>query len=257
MIKSPDDNLEINHWLKSLKRADDLLGHRTPMERERLLRRSQLIIDNVGTKVDHRRKKTLELGCGTGAYTEIFAKEKWHLTATDLVPELAEATKKRAAKNKGSRSLKIAVADAKKLRFADKSFDTVIGNSVLHHIIPVEQGLKEIFRVLKPGGKIAFTEPNMLNPHIFLQKNIPFLKELSGDSPTETAFVRWKLARQLRERGFVNVKVVPFDFLYPFLPVSLISLIRPIGLMAERIPLLREFAGSVLISAEKPRDKVS
>ena len=74
----------------------------------------------------------------------------------------------------------------------NERFDAVVGSSVLHHL-DVAQALRECFRVLKPEGVICFTEPNMLNPQIALQKNISFLKKRLGDSPDETTFFRWQI----------------------------------------------------------------
>ena len=64
--------------------------------------------------------------------------------------------------------------------------DSVVGSSVLHHL-EVDAALKEIWRVLKPGGLVFFTEPNMMNPQIAVQENVPAIKERLGDSsPDET-----------------------------------------------------------------------
>ena len=83
--------------------------------------------------------------------------------------------------------------------------------------------LREIYRVLKPGGTIYFTEPNMLNPQIAIQKNIPWIKRKLGDSPDETAFFRWPLRRLLERTGYRDVRIDPFDFLHPKTPVALID----------------------------------
>jgi len=48
----------------------------------------------------------------------------------------------------------------------------------------VAQALKEFARILKPGGGIMFTEPNMMNPQIALVKNIPAVTVL----PTHIVF---------------------------------------------------------------------
>jgi hypothetical protein len=75
----------------------------------------------------------------------------------------------------------------------------------------VDQALKEFARILKPGGGIMFTEPNMMNPQIALVKNTPALKRRAGDSPDETAFFRWVIAGKLRHHGFTDISIVPFD----------------------------------------------
>ena len=82
-------------------------------------------------------------------------------------------------------------------------------------------------------------------------KKLPFFGRWMGESPDETAFIRWKLARVLRSRGFSRVRIVPFDFLHPLLPAGVLDFSAAFCLMLERIPLLREAAGSLFISAEK------
>src|SRR5690606_14474846 len=53
--------------------------------------------------------------------------------------------------------------DAHKLEFPDQTFDLVYGLAILHHL-NFEQAVREIWRVLKPGGRILFLEPLRLNP---------------------------------------------------------------------------------------------
>ena len=99
---------------------------------------------------------------------------------------------------------------------------------------------------------MVFAEPNMINPQILIQKNIPFIKKWLGDSPDESAIVRWKFAALLKDKGFVNVKIFPYDFLHPVVPGFLVSTVNAIGMVIEKIPVLKEIAGSVIIVAERP-----
>jgi hypothetical protein len=55
----------------------------------------------------------------------------------------------------------------------------------------------------------------------------------------------------LKEHGFQNVHIAPFDFLHPSIPKFLIPLVKRLGFMAEHTPLLREISGSLLIMASK------
>ena len=111
--------------------------------------------------------------------------------------------------------------------------------------------LREIYRVLKPGGTISFTEPNMLNPQIAIQKNVPWVKRKLGDSPDETAFFRWPLRRLLKQVGYREVRIDPFDFLHPKTPVPLIDRLNSLGRLLENVPVISEFAGSLYIRAVK------
>ena len=48
------------------------------------------------------------------------------------------------------------VADAEGIPYDDNTFDLVVGHAVLHHIPDVEKSLREVLRVLKPGGRFVF-----------------------------------------------------------------------------------------------------
>jgi len=120
----------------------------------------------------------------------------------------------------------------------------------LHHL-DLEKVLQEIYRITKSGGYIVFTEPNMLNPQIFLERNVGFIRNLMNNSPDETAFIRWKIAQQLRFAGFSKIKIIPFDFLHPWTPKRLANFIERIGTRFEKLQIIREIAGSVLITGKK------
>jgi SAM-dependent methyltransferase len=129
----------------------------------------------------------------------------------------------------------------------ESSFDVVCGNSFLHHV-DLEAVFNQIRYVLKKDGRIVFTEPNMFSPGVMIQKNIKLVKMLSGDTPDETAFFRWSLKYFLQKRGFVDIRIEPFDFLSSFTPLPFISWIKRGGTILERLPLFKEIAGSLVIS---------
>ncbi|HRY08527.1 MAG: class I SAM-dependent methyltransferase [Actinobacteria bacterium] len=98
----------------------------------------------------------LELGCGTGFFLLNLklggVLDDGHVT--DLSPGMVDV-----AKRNGTHlgfELEGRVADAETLPYPDESFDLVIGHAVLHHIPDLEQALREVMRVLKPGGRFVF-----------------------------------------------------------------------------------------------------
>jgi 2-polyprenyl-3-methyl-5-hydroxy-6-metoxy-1,4-benzoquinol methylase len=188
----------------------------------------------------------LELGCGAGYFTRELARSGADIVAIDVSPELLEIAKL----NSSAPNVRYEVQNAYHLSYADAAFDSVVGSSVLHHL-EIEQALREIYRVLRPGGTMFFTEPNMLNPQIAIQKNVPWVKRKLGDSPDETAFFRWSLRGFLEKTGYRNVRVDPFDFLHPKIPARLVNRMEPVGRLFERVPVLSEFAGSIYIRATK------
>lgn len=184
----------------------------------------------------------LELGCGTGYFTRELAHSGAHIVAVDVSPELLEIATADCCMTNVSYEIQNACA----MSYPDAHFDSVVGSSVLHHL-EIKEALREIYRVLRVGGTIYFTEPNMLNPQIAIQKNVPWVKQKLGDSPDETAFFRWPLLRLLKETGFCDVKIDPFDFLHPKTPSPLVDGLNAIGRFLENVPVVSEFAGSLYI----------
>jgi len=190
--------------------------------------------------------RVLELGCGTGYFTRELARSEAEIVAVDLSPELLEIAKTHSS----TPNVHYEIQNACALKCADAVFDSVVGSSVLHHL-DLKKALPEIYRVLKQHGSIYLTEPNMLNPQIAIQKNVPWVKRKLGDSPDETAFFRWPLRRLLEQTGFHDVRIDPFDFLHPKTPGFLVTLVSCLGTFLERAPLISEFAGSLYIRAVK------
>ena len=233
---------EIKHGASIAGHAADTWGWGSPSGKVRAKRRAELII-RFGKIA--QGKSVLDIGCGTGIFSRYFAGTGATVTSMDISPELIEQAKKETAL-----PITYLIGDAERLPFPDGSFDVVAGSSILHHLDPVV-ALKEVFRVLRPGGRCVFAEPNMMNPQIAIQKNIPFIKEMLGDSPDERAFFRWQIAGLLRKLSFSEVIVFPYDFLHPMVPQSLIPVISGIGRIVEKIPLVKEIAGSLVIAAKK------
>jgi 2-polyprenyl-3-methyl-5-hydroxy-6-metoxy-1,4-benzoquinol methylase len=188
----------------------------------------------------------LELGCGAGHFTKELARSGADIVAIDVSPELLEI----ARANCSTPNVRYEIENAYELRYGDAVFDSVVGSSVLHHL-EIEKALRGMYRVLKPAGTIYFTEPNMLNPQIAIQKNIPWIKGRLGDSPDETAFFRWPLRRLLEQIGYREIRIAPFDFLHPSTPTSLINHVNQFGRFLEKWPVISEFAGSLYIRAVK------
>jgi len=77
------------------------------------------------------------------------------------------------------------------------------------------------------------------------------MKERFGVSPDEMAFSRFRARRALERAGFVDVAVDPFDFLHPSIPARWVERGLAASRALERIPLVREIAGSMLMRARR------
>jgi 2-polyprenyl-3-methyl-5-hydroxy-6-metoxy-1,4-benzoquinol methylase len=233
---------EISHGKKlSAGDTESIWGWGTPAGKVRAQRRGQLVAQGARLQPNMR---VMEIGCGTGLFTEIFCSYGAHITAVDISPDLLDIARKRKIPGE--------VVTFKKARFEewpkDDQFEAMIGSSILHHL-EIDQALSTMYALLKPGGRISFAEPNMMNPQVFAERK--FRRFFPNTSPDETAFIRWRLRKQLDLAGFEDIRITPFDWLHPATPRPMIGFVSVLGKFLERIPGVREFSGSLLISATK------
>jgi SAM-dependent methyltransferase len=108
-------------------------------------------IPNAAGFADAQGLKVLEIGCGLGTDGAQFAKAGADYTGIDLTDAAIELARKRF--ELFGLNGKFQVADAEKLNFPDESFDVVYSHGVLHHTPDINAAVREIHRVLKPGGR--------------------------------------------------------------------------------------------------------
>ena len=192
--------------------------------------------------------KVLEPGAGNGEFTTRIATSGATIVGIEIAPRQQELATKMLAQFPNAQ---VVLGDVEeRLAFADAYFECIVGNSVLHHL-DLSRALPQLYRVLKPGGRVFFFEPNMLNPQIALERNIRFIRRRMMNSPDETAFFRWKLRSTLGRHGFVKIDIRPFDFLHPGTPAALVPPIRALSSALSSVPAVREVGGSLQIYAEK------
>jgi len=97
-----------------------------------------------------RGKRVLEIGVGLGADHQQFARSGADLHGLDLTEKAIEHTRARLT-SLGLQS-HLSVGDAEALPFPDESFDVVYSWGVLHHSPDTPQAIREVHRVLVPGG---------------------------------------------------------------------------------------------------------
>jgi len=116
--------------------------------------------------------KVLDAGCGEGRHSfEVCRLNNCTLCAMDL--ELLCVGKTRYvllymdSQRVSKGNWNVSRADALRLPFKDASFDRIICSEVLEHVADEEQGIRELVRVLKPGGAMAITVPTYLTETVY------------------------------------------------------------------------------------------
>lgn len=92
--------------------------------------------------------RVLDVGCAAGRDTRILKDKGYDAVGSDLAERLLDIARQQ------NPDIEFALADMRKLPFADNSFDAVWASAVLHHLTQTEMpdALREFHRVLAPGG---------------------------------------------------------------------------------------------------------
>jgi SAM-dependent methyltransferase len=222
---------------------EEIWGWGTKAGRLRAERRAALIARGAELQPGVR---ALEIGCGTGLFTEMFAQTGAQVIAVDISKDLLTRARLRNLPPDRVIFLEKRFEDCQ----VDGPFDAIIGSSILHHL-DIQITLPKIYDLLKPGGIMCFAEPNMMNPQVYLERQCAHWKKFWYVSADETAFFRWQLAGLLTQVGFGDIEITPFDWLHPATPERLIRLIKTLGHLLEWTPLINEFSGSLLIRGRR------
>jgi SAM-dependent methyltransferase len=192
----------------------------------------------------------MEIGCGTGKNTYLLAQKTGiKVLGTDLcVPFIDEARTNFKLPN-----LRYDVLDFNKAdEFSGETFDYIIGNGILHHLYyHLDEAFRNMFKLLKAGGKIIFLEPNIYNPYVHLIFSYIPLRKMAHLEPDEMAFSKSFVTEKLENAGYTSIHVEYKDFLLPGIPEFLVQPSIVIGDVLEKIPLVKNVSQSIFISAKK------
>ncbi len=195
-------------------------------------------------------KSVMEIGCGTGKNAYILAKKTgMQVLGTDLcVPFIEQARETNRLTN-----LRYDILDFNKAdQFKGEQFDYIIGNGILHHLYHhLDDAFVNMRKLLKDKGKIIFIEPNLYNPYVYLIFSYPALRVKAHLEPDEMAFTKGFAIDKLTKAGYHNIQVEYKDFLLPGVPDFLITPSIVLGDVFEKIPLVKNVAQSIFITAGK------
>jgi 2-polyprenyl-3-methyl-5-hydroxy-6-metoxy-1,4-benzoquinol methylase len=169
----------------------------------------------------------LDIGCGDGAFASRFQELGFTVYGIDLTPDQISIAQRRGL------SARVHDLSSGTLPYPGEFFTVVFAGEVIEHLVDTTSFLKELYRVLKPGGSVILTTPNLASfenrVRLFLGMYPAWVEyRLEGGQGHVRAYTPGILKRHLRENGF-HIEVhrgnwVPFipqkfadDVRYPFL----------------------------------------
>jgi len=187
--------------------------------------------------------RVLEVGAGTGLHARwLLQHSPIEHTGVDLSrPMLAIAAQRLAEFRDRSR---LAIADALDLPFGDATFDAAFCAGTLHHLPSAGAGLRELARVVKPGGRVAALEPNWKFPSVLVYSAI---------TPEERKTFRInerRLAEWARAAGLERVEVRRLLYTPPK-PARLGAAYDRIDARLVRIPVVRALSINLLVTGRR------
>ena len=105
-----------------------------------------------------RKLRVLDVGCGTGFFTILLAKEGHHVTGIDLTPDMISHARRLAKEEQADCDFQ--VMDAEHLSFNDGEFDVIISRNLTWTLPEAAQAYMDWSRVLKPGGVLLNFDAN-------------------------------------------------------------------------------------------------
>jgi ubiquinone/menaquinone biosynthesis C-methylase UbiE len=147
-----------------------------------------------------RGGRLLDLGCGTGWTSLLFARRGYEVTGSELVPDALEAAQK-LKEESGLSNLDFVQSDFENLPF-ENEFDISVFFDCLHHALDEEKALAGVYRALKPGGICITSEPGL--GHAMRSKKV-----MAEYGVTERDMHPAKIIRAAKKAGFRGAKVYP------------------------------------------------
>lgn len=140
--------------------------------------------------------RALEIGCGNGNGTKVIKKlfSPKSIVAIDLDERMIEIAQRR---NKDG-SVGYKVMDASNLEFPDDHFDAIFDFGIIHHIPNWRRCIKEIYRVLKPGGEVILED---LSRESFAMGMGKLWRKIL-DHPYRDMYTALQFTEYLKESGF-------------------------------------------------------
>jgi ubiquinone/menaquinone biosynthesis C-methylase UbiE len=164
------------------------------------------------------RGRLLEVGCGPAIMLPELLAMGLEVQGIDVSVEMIRRATQRMSGHPLAARCRIALGDVERLQFAAASFDAVLAMGVLEYLPARERALREMARVLKPGGHVVLTVPNRASAYHMARAAYLGARRLVG-RPRRTAYpalpcLPWELDRDLDAAGLRKVASAACNFIF-------------------------------------------
>jgi 2-polyprenyl-3-methyl-5-hydroxy-6-metoxy-1,4-benzoquinol methylase len=188
-----------------------------------LERRIEIVFDEMlPARLDG--KELLDAGCGTGWFSQKASERGASVTSMDVGENLL----KQVAGKCDSRRV---VGDVLSLPFDPASFDIVVCTEVIEHTVEPSRAVRELSRVLRPGGELVLTVPNRVWHFAIDIANLLKLRPYEGYENWVSA---GELRRYVEEAGLRLDRIRGFH-LFPFVLPATYGLLKRIDRYGDRL----------------------
>lgn len=192
--------------------------------------------------------RVLDVGCGMGRYTLQLAERGLDVTGIDLSPELLGRL---AEVDAGRYRIPLYCGDiADPPKDLPRNFDAVIGFFTLHHMHDLRHCFRSMASLVRPGGAVAFVEPNAASPLYYIQTVVTPSMRWSA----EKGILRmhdYAVRRAMVAGGLTDFRSETFGLFPP--PLANLPGAAAIERMLETVPVLRPGLSFKAFAASRPR----
>lgn len=154
-------------------------------------------------------KRILDVGCGAGVTALKLAEKGYDVSGIDIAPNMIRWAQTQAQQRKIACDFRVGLAE--KLPYQDQTYDVLLALGLLGNILDDQPALNEMTRVLKPGGRLILTMPNLLALDLLLAlpKSLPIM--LGATRLRQPLRIVGNFGRRLVGRSIKDISTLRFN----------------------------------------------
>ncbi len=194
--------------------------------------------------------RVIDLGCGSGTFTTLLARAGYDCVGLDISAKLLEVGRRKHPR------IEFVAGDIEHLPFPAETFDGALLSGVVHHFPDPSPCAREIFRLLRPGGRFLAFDPNRMNPFMWLYRDraSPFYSPV-GVTPNEQPVLAREVRATFARAGFTVTSHYLSGLAYRYVASSRARLALPIYNFIDSavfgLPLMERLRPFVLTAGTK------